>query len=301
MYNITIISMFKNESLILNEWIQYYVNQGIEHFYLIDNGSDDDYYDKIKNFKDKITLIKDKTRIKTHNICDIKKYDSNSNKYIFDKCKAHTQLFLSNKYFLEKIKKESTWTMFIDCDEYIYIPKTKNLNSFLKNLEENSKFDNITDIFIPWKLFGSNNLKKQPKSIIIGFNKRIELNDFKKIVLNDGNVRGFGKSISKTKDLITLDNHECQFSTEKKTLLSNFDIVKNNDKNKLNNYIKNLNYTNNFIFCNHYRIMSHEYYFNYKIKRSGGSSDRNKKNKLSIWKNTNKNDIIDNTLINLTK
>ena len=31
--------MFKNESMIITEWIEHYLREGIDHFYLIDNGS----------------------------------------------------------------------------------------------------------------------------------------------------------------------------------------------------------------------------------------------------------------------
>ena len=35
-YKITLISMFKNESMIMDEWIQHNISEGIQHFYLID-------------------------------------------------------------------------------------------------------------------------------------------------------------------------------------------------------------------------------------------------------------------------
>ena len=27
----------------MKEWLEHYINEGVEHFYLIDNGSDDEY------------------------------------------------------------------------------------------------------------------------------------------------------------------------------------------------------------------------------------------------------------------
>ena len=170
MYTFTIISMFKNESLILEEWVKYYIDQGVEHFYLIDNGSNDDYETKINKYMDKITLIKDNFRVKPNTNYKLKLYDNNKKRYVFKKVlngarnKIHTQSLLSNKYFLEKIKNESIWTMYIDCDEYIYAPGSKSINNLLIDLDKNNKYNKITDIFIPWKIFGSNNLYKQPNS-----------------------------------------------------------------------------------------------------------------------------------------
>ena len=41
MFHTSCLSIFKNETMNLKLWIEHYLWQGIEHFYLIDNGSDD--------------------------------------------------------------------------------------------------------------------------------------------------------------------------------------------------------------------------------------------------------------------
>ena len=56
MYKLSIISMFKNESSIIKQWIEHYLEEGVEHFYLIDNGSTDDYNTQIKDYMNYITL-----------------------------------------------------------------------------------------------------------------------------------------------------------------------------------------------------------------------------------------------------
>lgn len=43
MYNLSICAIFKNESHILDEWIQHYLKRNINHFYLINYNSTDDY------------------------------------------------------------------------------------------------------------------------------------------------------------------------------------------------------------------------------------------------------------------
>ena len=54
MHEISIISMFKNESSIIKCWIQHYIDEGIDHFYLIDNGSTDNFKTEIKDYMNKI-------------------------------------------------------------------------------------------------------------------------------------------------------------------------------------------------------------------------------------------------------
>ena len=39
-----LVAIFKNESHILKEWIEHYLNQGVDKIFLVDNGSTDSYY-----------------------------------------------------------------------------------------------------------------------------------------------------------------------------------------------------------------------------------------------------------------
>ena len=41
MYKLSVGTIFKNEEHIIKEWIEHYLYHGVEHFYLIDDNSDD--------------------------------------------------------------------------------------------------------------------------------------------------------------------------------------------------------------------------------------------------------------------
>ena len=103
-YKLSIISMFKNEATIIESWLQHYIDEGVEHFYLIDNGSTDNFKSRINRFMHKITLISDNTRFPAVN-------------------NIGPQQYLQNKYFLDKVKKESEWVFICDIDEYLYNKK----------------------------------------------------------------------------------------------------------------------------------------------------------------------------------
>ena len=45
MSSLCLVAIFKNESHILKEFITHYIKQGVDHFFLIDNGSNDNYSD----------------------------------------------------------------------------------------------------------------------------------------------------------------------------------------------------------------------------------------------------------------
>lgn len=231
MRNIVIASMFKNESMVIKEWIEHYIKEGIEHFYLIDNGSDDNYLDIIQPYLNIVTLIKDPYRKK-----------------------LGTQDELLNKYFLEKIKEEATWVLVVDMDEYVYSRNTfKNISDYIKSIPED-----ISQIILPWKMFGSSNLIYQPSNIISSFTMKEDSNKFLSRIKTCH--AGHSKTITRTKRIINLSTHrssissgECVFSD-----LVKYDTFKNYDIDKQHLHI------------NHYTHMSYEYYTTIKINRGGG-------------------------------
>ena len=146
-YSISVLAIFKNESSIIKDWIDHYLAEGVQHFYLIDNGSTEKTNktnDKISIYSNYITLIKDARRMETG-----------------------TQTFLMNHIYLNKIKNETEWIIICDIDEYIYA-RNKNVHimDVLKKLRPN-----VEKIWIPWKCFGSNGITR-PKYIIPAFTKR---------------------------------------------------------------------------------------------------------------------------------
>ena len=165
MYKISVLAMFKNETTIIKDWVEHYLREGVEHFYLIDNGSTDDYYEKIKIYDKYISLTKDPTRLP-----------------------KGTQTYLFNKIYLQKIKSETEWIIFCDIDEYIYARNGNNqIMDALNKLPQN-----VEKIWLPWKCFGSNGNKNQPDNIIKSFTKR-------KVGYTKN--EGLGKTICRTANL----------------------------------------------------------------------------------------------------
>src|SRR4051812_22676287 len=42
-YSLAVLAIFRNESHVLEEWLRHYIAFGVEHLYLIDNNSSDDF------------------------------------------------------------------------------------------------------------------------------------------------------------------------------------------------------------------------------------------------------------------
>jgi hypothetical protein len=246
MYKLSVLAMFKNESWIIEEWIKHYLSEGVEHFYLIDNGSTDDFLEKIKNYMSQITLVRDDTRLP-----------------------SGTQSFLYTKHFLNIIKSETKWIIVCDVDEYIY-----SRNEFTKVIDFlNSVPEHIERIWIPWKIFGSNGHINHPNNIVKAFTKR--KNSFYKI------NTGFGKCIAKTTHLINFGccGHDIHLNSNNIMYLPNLKPLSEYNKEGLNDDdIESFK-----LHLNHYMTMSEQYYREIKCIRGGGESGITDKYKLAFF------------------
>jgi len=226
--------MFKNEASILKEWIEHYIKEGIDHFYLIDNGSTDNYLDKIKAYMHKITLIKDPFRKKT----------------------LGTQTELLNKHLLDLIKKETKWVFVIDIDEYIYSRNGyKQIIDYVNIIPES-----VSKIVLPWKMFGSNGIIEQPSSIISSFIKREDNDRFKKRI-STFHI-GHCKTLTRVKNITLLETHSPIINNNEKCTLSDFSTFNNN--------FQEYNIDKQNLHINHYTTLSFNYYKNIKMIRGGG-------------------------------
>lgn len=75
-YNLSVCVCVKNEAKYINEFLQHYVTQGVEHFYIINNKSSDNIVEILNNhkYKELITLFEDD--------CEIEMYSTYNGKYI---------------------------------------------------------------------------------------------------------------------------------------------------------------------------------------------------------------------------
>jgi len=274
-----VVAIFKNESDILKEWIEHYLQQGVDKFFMIDNGSTDNYYSILQPYikNNKVELVIDTTRFAQMNLY---------NKYYLNKCKAYD------------------WVIVCDLDEFIY--GRKHCNSIKDFL--NKVHDSFSQVFIPWKMFGSNGYdtmdKEQPSSVISTFTKRINNNDnkhnkFRSFIIEGGVKYIYSKCIVRTKYLLKLDIHSS--ITSNKNYLTSY-IQKNNHihNNKCFVRINEEILENSALHMNHYAIQSFNWFM--KVKATRGAADtassENVRNK-EYFKEYNLNDIDDSELSNI--
>lgn len=135
-YYVSICGIFKDEAPYLKEWIEYHKVIGVNHIYLYNNNSSDDYLKILDKYirEGFVTLIEwphDHKQMQAYKDC-IKRY-----------------------------KNETYWLGFIDIDEFINPVKYKDLPSFLQ------KFENRPSVLLYWKVFGSSGILSRDLSGLV--------------------------------------------------------------------------------------------------------------------------------------
>ena len=159
-YNISIVAMFRYENDYLNEWLNYYIIHGVEHFFLYSHKNNDLTFKILKPYIDKgyITLI-------NWNDDEILKVPEHKRRLQDGSIVGWHTIGLQNLAlidFTKKYKQKTKWIISVDIDEYIYPLDTKKK---IKDILDNSK--DIKQYYIGGILFGSNGHEKKPNGLII--------------------------------------------------------------------------------------------------------------------------------------
>jgi hypothetical protein len=147
MHYLSVGAIFRNESDSIVEWIKHYLYHGVDHFYLINDNSNDNSVANIQEFVDKgiVTL-----------------YHSQEEYYL------GRQRNMYNRFILPHVQKKDTqWLLMIDLDEYVWSPLGIRIDTLLRN-----HCYKLGQIQMRQHLYGSNGHVTQPGSIVQHFTKR---------------------------------------------------------------------------------------------------------------------------------
>lgn len=122
---VSICAIFKDEAPYLREWIEFHRIVGVEHFYLYNNQSDDDFRSILAPYVEKgiVTLIE-------------WPYPQAQMEAYWD-CVA-------------RFRMETRWIGFIDLDEFVVPRKANNIYEILQPFEKNRPV-----VMFYWRVFGS--------------------------------------------------------------------------------------------------------------------------------------------------
>lgn len=133
---LTICSVVKNELFFLREFLEFHILQGVEHFFITDNGSTDGTIEILEDYKRRGLVT-----------------------YIIDK-QSPIQ-FVAYNYWLNYVKGLRSvpyWMAFIDVDEFLYCGEQGILEDVILN------YEGASSVAVHWVLYGS---KESPGELVI--------------------------------------------------------------------------------------------------------------------------------------
>lgn len=154
-----VLAIFKNEASGLREWLEHYAWQGATRVCLIDNGSTDAW-----------RPIVEASRALFPEGLDV-----------LERPEPHVQVLAYNEALAmlktaaagataDGATADDTWLAVVDLDEFLYsVAERSTVKDYLAMMPET-----IGQIWIPWRIFGSSGLTKQPESVRKAFTWRAE-------------------------------------------------------------------------------------------------------------------------------
>lgn len=143
-YFLSVCAIFRDEARFLKEWIEFHRLLGVEHFYLFNNLSSDDYKTVLAPYIRK-------------NIVELYEWNHEAteiNSWNFIQTSAYQMI-------IEKSAKETEWLAILDTDEFLYPVKDKDLRQFL------NKFQKYSAICVNWQMFGTSGVDFVPSNELL--------------------------------------------------------------------------------------------------------------------------------------
>ena len=228
------------DEFFVKEFVDYYLSQGVDHIYILDDNSiNRSYYEGINN---NVTIIYDKVTSKAHDTKCIRS------------CRCN-RVMASELY--KKIRYKFEWLIYCDVDEFI--TTKRNLQRTIRD-ELETTFKDVDCIKIPWVMMSSNNREKNPKSILLentyrwNHDKKHDSNNVRKFRCRYKSIEV--KCIFKPSKFFDIKDHR-PISIENNLVI--VDGVNNKTINTIRyNNLREKDINNGILLCYHYRIISRE-------------------------------------------
>lgn len=131
-YELAIVTMFRNEAPYLKEWIEYHHMAGVEHFWVYNDSSVDNYKAVLQPYVDK-------------GIVEVIAWPlpGGSTGYVEKQCEAFRD-------GLRRAQGNAKWVALIDIDEFLLPSKDKTITECLTN-----HFSEASGVYANWRHFGT--------------------------------------------------------------------------------------------------------------------------------------------------
>jgi hypothetical protein len=138
-HHLSVCAIFKNEAPFLKEWIEFHKIQGVEHFFLYNNNSEDAFETVLAPYiaNREITLVQWP--------------------FIYTQGTGSEWMEIQRAAYINAIEQwgpSSVWMAFIDIDEFLFCPTGESLPSFL------SRYQEYGGVFVNWLVFGTSYIEE---------------------------------------------------------------------------------------------------------------------------------------------
>ncbi len=135
-HQLSILSIFRDEAPYLKEWIEFHRIVGVEHFYLINHFSKDNFQEVLQPYIDA-------------GIVELDHCGENLAKMQWNRLQ---QKLCRDK--MVKIKNDTRWLAVIDIDEFLFPTHEDNLITLLK------QYENYAGLCVNWQMYGTSGIEK---------------------------------------------------------------------------------------------------------------------------------------------
>ncbi len=153
-YNVSLCAIFRDEAKYLKEWVEFHKIVGVEHFYLYNNFSTDNYLEILEPYiqRNEVTLVDweiPQGQMAAYQDC------------------------------VEKNQDDAEWIGFIDLDEFVVPNKFDTIGQFLEPFKKNRPV-----VIVYWKMFGSaGKITRAEDGLVVedftvGWNKYLNMGKF---------------------------------------------------------------------------------------------------------------------------
>lgn len=224
-YKLSIAAIFKNEAPYLREWIEFHLAVGVQHFYLYNNESSDNYLEVLDPYIEK-------------DIVEITDWVTYPGEHFVLQCQPRAYV-----HALNKARGESKWVAFIDTDEFLFPLRENNLRKCLE-----TRYKDYAGVVVYWQTYGTSNVVLGPYELMI---ERLTLKAPMKSEYNQ-----WYKSIVKPALVTHCDNpHYFHFVAGETYLNENGDYVKPGVEGITVNHLRINHYTfRDLYFLNNVKI-----------------------------------------------
>lgn len=136
-HELSICTIFQNEADYLREWIEFHKLVGVQHFYLYNNLSNDNYKEVLQPYIDagEVDLI------------DWDKASTNLSNWNTIQCNAYS-------HAIKSTADQTKWLAILDTDEFLFPVEVDQLTEFLKD------YENYGGLCVNWQLYGTSKVSE---------------------------------------------------------------------------------------------------------------------------------------------